>query len=377
MKAETTFSLKDQLFNADRVAYFAGLISEAYPSFKSAKYQKDVVSKFPDLALLERIVHMAECLKKHLPEDYPEALNILVTALPPRLDPTKTDDDFGEFILAPFSQFVAEYGCTKKYLKISLAALKEMTMRFSVESAIRYFINAFPKETMKFMNANAKHKNYHVRRLASEGTRPKLPWAQKLNIDYSEPLPILEALFADPTRYVTRSVANHMNDISKLDPDMVIDALIRWKKSGQQDNKEMDFIIRHSLRTLIKQGHPEALKLLGYGGKPEVDIVRFETLTPKVKVGDAFEFALSLSSNKKQNLLIDYQMQFASEDGKKPGQKVFKLKMLELPKGKTLDLKKKHPMRLMTTRRLYAGEHTITLQINGRDFGSIGFELVV
>ena len=202
-------------------------------------------------------------------------------------------------------------------------------------------------------------------------------WAQKLVIHYSEPLPILHALFADPTRYVTRSVANHLNDISKLDPDAGIDALKRWKKSGSQDAKEMAYITRHALRTLIKQGHPEALNLLGFGGKPDVNIARFETLTPEVKVGNAFEFVLAMDSNKKQNLLIDYQMQFASENGKKPGKKVFKLKMLELTKGKSIEIKKRHPMKLMTTRRLYAGKHTITLQINGRDYGSIAFELVV
>ena len=157
-----------------------------------------------------------ECLKKYLPADYAEAVNILLKALPEPLNENRTDDDFGDFIYAPYSDFVAHYGCIEANLAFSLAALKEMTKRFSAEDAIRYFINAFPKETLKTLYAWTSDSNYHVRRLCSEGTRPKLPWSQKINIPPEDALPILHALFADKTRYVTRSVANHLNDIAKI-----------------------------------------------------------------------------------------------------------------------------------------------------------------
>lgn len=163
----------------------------------------------------------------------------MLDALPPILDPTKNDDDFGDFILAPLSDFVAQHGATEEHLDSSLAALGEITKRFSAEFAIRIFINAFPERSLEFLNECAGDANYHVRRLASEGTRPTLPWSGKISIDYHEPLPILDKLYRDPTRFVTRSVANHLNDIAKVDPDLVISMLKRWKKAGDQDPKEM------------------------------------------------------------------------------------------------------------------------------------------
>ena len=133
---------------------------------------------FPTLELIQRIAHISSCLYEYLPDAYPAALDIILNSLPPALDPTKTDDDFGDFIFAPLSLFVATYGCTQNHLERSLQALKEITKRFSAEDAIRYFINAFPDETGSFLLGCAQDENYHVRRLASEGTRPKLPWSQ-------------------------------------------------------------------------------------------------------------------------------------------------------------------------------------------------------
>ena len=375
MKAETSFSLKDQLFNKDKVAYLAGLIKDAHPKFSKAKFQKDVLAKFPELALKERITHIAECLKAYLPKSYPKSLDILLEALPEELDPTKTDDDFGDFIFAPLSYFVAAYGCQKKYLASSLQGLKAMTKRFSAEYAIRFFINEFPDETFDFLVECATDENYHVRRWASEGTRPKLPWAQKLVTDWERPLQILDLLYTDSTRFVTRSVANHLNDISKIDPDTVVETLERWKGSGEQADKEMGFITRHSLRTLEKKGHQGALSVLGFGDEPDVTLSHFETSTPEVPVGTAFEFGLTITANQTQSLLIDYHMEFAS-DSKRVSKKVFKLKKLTLEAGKSIKIKKKHPMKLMTTRRLVLGKHTITLQINGQPFDSLSFELV-
>lgn len=374
MKADPSFSLKDQLFNPEKVEYLATLIRQVHPPFAQQAFRQEVIEVFPELELKERIVHITTCLHTHLPQHYPDALQILLDALPPPLDPSKTDDDFGDFIFAPLSLFVATYGCTAAYLAISLPALKAMTMRFSVEDAIRYFINAFPDETMAFLIDCAAADNYHVRRLVSEGTRPKLPWAQKLLIHYSRPLPVLDALYADPTRYVTRSVANHLNDISKLDPDLVINTLQRWQESQRQREKEMAFITKHALRTLVKQGNPDALQLLGFGDEPDIDITTLVTTTPQVNIGDAFEFSLTLHSNKQQKLLVDYQMEFAS-DGNKRSKKVFKLKQLELDAGEVVTINKKHPMRLMTTRRLVPGEHRVILLVNGQVCGSLTFDL--
>lgn len=375
MPTEPSFSLKDQLFNRDKVEYLASLIVQAYPDYRASDYCQEVVQAFPDLELKERIDHMASCLQTFLPNDYLQAIDIILHSLPPELDPQKTDNDFGDFIFAPLALYVAKYGCRSEHLRVSLNALREITKRFSAEDAIRYFINAFPEETLAFLMDCAHNDNYHVRRLASEGTRPKLPWAQGLTIHHTKPLPILEVLYKDNTRYVTRSVANHLNDISKINPPLVVETLNRWQVSHTQSDKEMKFICKHALRTLVKQGNQDALGVLGYDTEPDVTITEFSTSTPQVKIGEAFEFSLTLRSNKKQKLALDYLMLFASAN-QKSGQKVFKLKQLEMAEGEVIGVRKKHPLRLMTTRRLYPGEHRIILQINGKEHGSLAFDLV-
>lgn len=377
MKAETGFSLKDELFNAETVGKFASWLAGADPEFDEVGFVADVLEPFDELELKQRIAHIAATMQQYVPENFGAAVDMILAALPERLDPTKTDDDFGEFIIAPFSHYVATNGVTSDRLEVSLGALREITQRFSAEDAIRSFINEFPAETLAFLTDCAEDPNYHVRRWASEGTRPKLPWSAKLAIDYTEPLPILDLLFADPTRYVTRSVANHLNDIAKVNPDLVIDTLTRWKETGRQQPAEMDFIIEHACRTLIKNGNTQALALLGYGEAPEIEIVDLGTTTPTVQTGSAFEFAFTLRAKRAQKLLVDYTMTFAGPDGSPGASKVFKLKRLELEGGESVAIRKKHPMRLMTTRALYEGTHTITLQVNGKNLDSVNFDLVI
>ena len=261
IKAEPTFSLKDRLFNEKKIKIIAGEIAAVHPAFEADRFTAKVAGKLPELELMDRLHWIRECLHDFLPSDYRVAAKILKESLPAPCDPKLTDKDFGDFIYGPYGAFVAEYGCTQKDVKFSLKILKEMTKRFSVEFPIRSFINTFPEETMAELLTWTKDKHYHVRRLASEGTRPSLPWAKNITIDYKAPLPILDILHADKTRFVTRSVANHLNDISKVDPDLVVRTLKGWKKAKKQTKSELDYLIRHSLRTLEKQGHTAALKL--------------------------------------------------------------------------------------------------------------------
>lgn len=375
LRAKVTFSLKDDLFNPETVGWLSGWIAGAYPGFDEAKFQSDVLDAFDELELKQRISHISATLAQHLPDDFSEASNIVVSALPEQLDPTKSDDDFGHFIISPLGDFIATRGLSEEHLERSLAALREITQRFSAEYAIRAFINAFPDRTLEFLRECSTNDNYHVRRLASEGTRPTLPWAGKVKIAHTDPLPILDALYADPTRFVTRSVANHLNDIAKIDPNLVIETLTRWRDSGAQDEAEMAFIIEHACRTLIKDGNADALGLLGYGDKPNITITGLETSTQVVPVGTAFEFAFTINSHCDQKLMVDYVMTFAGADGKAGSTKVFKLKRLDMTEGQSAQIKKRHPMKLMTTRRLYEGTHSITLQVNGFESESLNFEL--
>ncbi len=376
VKAEPTFSLKDSLFNKQKVSVVAAEIEAVYPEFHKTKFVNKVVGKFPELELMDRLLWIRDCLREFLPEEYRVAAKILLESLPPPADPTLSDDDFGDFIYGPYGAFVAEYGCTKKDLSFSLAALKEMTKRFSVEFPIRSFLNAFPKGTMAELSKWATDNNYHVRRLVSEGTRPSLPWAKNVIIDYRDPLPFLDLLHADSTRYVTRSVANHMNDISKVDPDIVVKTLERWQKEKKQTAKELDFITKHSLRTLEKQGHAGALKLLGYASG-EVKLAKFVIANKTVRVGQALEFSFEITSTAsvKQNLLVDYHLYFNKANGKR-APKTFKITKTVIQPGETLSFNKRQPLRPMTTRALHQGKHEIELQINGQTYPKLPFDLV-
>jgi len=371
------FSLKDELFNPQKVEMIAREIKEVYPTFQADKFSQEILARFPKLELKERIYHMRDMLHKHLPSDYQEAVSILHQALPAELDPSKSDDDFGDFIYAPYSEYVAAYGCNKEQLDFSLQALRGITKRFSVEFAIRDFINSFPTQTLEMLEACAKSENYHERRLASEGLRMKLPWAKKLTIDYREPLKHLELLYGDKTRYVTRSVANHLNDMAKIDAPLVIETLKRWQKSHRQEPKEMDYIIFHALRTLLKQGNEEALTMLGYVKNPLIEVKELTLKSASVHVGEALEFEVGIVAHDDTMLMVDYVVHFRTKAGKL-SPKVHKLKKFELVKGEKIVLKKKHSFKAnMSTRTLYAGEHVLEVQINGSIVYSERFELGV
>lgn len=363
---EEKFSLKDHLFNPVKIEKIATEIKQIYTDFEKDTFTQTVTEKFPELELKERIYHITDCLKKHLPNEYQSAVKVILKSLPEPCAPNLNDDDFGDFIYAPYHHFVAVYGCTKEHLTFSLNALEELTTRFSAEDAIRYFINAFPEETMQKMNQWAKHSHYHVRRLASEGSRPKLPWCQKISIPVEEPLSILEQLYSDSTRYVTRSVANHLNDISKVQPDLVIKALKKWKSTKKQKPKELDFIIKHSLRTLIKNGNTAALELIGINKNPPIEISSLK-ISERVKMDTHLLFEFEIKAKEDTTLLIDYVINFQNKKGEMNSRKVFKLKQVTLEKNETIKISKKHLMRqFMTTRTLYSGKHKLEIQVNGK-----------
>lgn len=368
--------LKDILFNKPKIVQMAEEIHRTNPSFKKKEFIHDVITKFPELELKARISWIAECLKQYLPSNYRQAVGVIIRSLPAPNNPELSDNDFGDFIYAPYADYVVKNGCNKQDLSLSLNALYEITQRFSAEDAIRYFINAFPQETLAELQKWSKDSHYHVRRLCSEGTRPKLPWSQKINISATVPIVILDNLFADKTRFVTRSVANHINDISKIDPGLAIKTLSRWKKSGKQVAKEMDYIMRHALRSLIKSGNADALNLLGVSHNPNVKISDLK-VPAKVKMNSALEFSFAIKSNETAQIIADYIIHFRNRSGNLNSRKVFKLKSFSLTKGESFILTKKHLLRgNMTTRKLFSGEHAIEIQINGKSFGKKLFWIV-
>lgn len=187
---------------------------------------------------------------------------------------------------------------------------------------------------------------------------------------------ILDNLYFDKTRFVVRSVANHLNDISKFDPDLVVEILKRWKKEGKQEKKEMEYLINHSLRTSIKKGHKKSLKFLGFPPNVKIKIRNFLIKKNKINLGEYLEFSFEIFGEKKQNLIIDYKIIYPSKNSRR-SEKVFKIKKIILEKEEKKMIEKKHLFRKMTTKKLYSGEYIVKIQINGKFFSEEKFYLEV
>ena len=179
------FSLKDQLFNDEKTRYLAGLFAKADAPFDADAFHAKVMSRLLELELKERMTWIADCLQEVVPGELPQVAPVILRALPPPLDPTKTDDDFGDFIFAPLGEWVVAIGL--EYPDQSLDLLAEITQRFSMEWAIRPFLNRWPDQVLARMQEWCAHDSYHVRRLVSEGTRPRLPWGQAIGLELNDP----------------------------------------------------------------------------------------------------------------------------------------------------------------------------------------------
>jgi 3-methyladenine DNA glycosylase AlkC len=358
--------LADQLYNRDTVAHVAAEIGSVHPAFRRDAFVEEVMGRLGSLRLKERINWIAECLEAYLPQDYRSAVQVLLAALPPPCDPTLSDGDWGDFIYAAFSMYVARRGSGEADVNFSLAALKEITTRFSAEDAIRTFINAYPQHTMSTLLAWTSDKHYHVRRLCSEGTRPRLPWAHRLTLPTTAGLSILDRLYADTTRFVTRSVANHLNDIAKTDPDVVVETLQRWRNSGNQSARELDYIVRHATRSLAKAGHQGALGLLGVSVSQSVAISRLD-VPRHVELDTELPLSVTVRAKHDTEAIVDYVVHFRGASGRLDRQKVYKLRRITLPAGQDVTLTKRHPFRSNTsTRAIYPGRHAIEILVNGR-----------
>ena len=366
------FLLKDHLFNADTVGQLARELAGGVPDFEMERFTRAALEGFPERELLARLDWLADCAEAQLAQDFPTMADQLERSMPPRLDPTRVDDDFGKFIHSVPGILAVRHGLDY-HRERALDLLHAATQRFSMEFYIRPFLNRWPKATLARLREWARDPNYHVRRLVSEGTRPKLPWAKAVTIGPEETLPLLDLLQADPTRYVTRSVANHLNDISKTDPDAVLDRLAGWARAGQQAPRELDWMRRHALRTLVKTGHSGALRALGYCD--DLDLTARLVIPKRVRIGTALAIEAHLTAAEDARVLVDYLLAFPSPGGAR-APKVFKLKTAEAKAGVPLVLKKSHRLKAdATTFTLHPGPATLQIQVNGRIVAEAGFTL--
>ncbi|KMK68046.1 hypothetical protein [Puniceibacterium sp. IMCC21224] len=367
------FSLADQLFNADSIGQMAAEYA-VLPGFDPELFRSTALAGMASRGLLERLDFLADCVANQLPQDFPAMAGALEAAMLPPLDPTRTDDDFGKFIHAVPGILAVRHGL-EDHRDRALDLIYSATQRFSMEFYIRPFLNRWPDETLARLDRWVSDDNYHVRRLVSEGTRPRLPWARNITLDPLVPLRYLDALHGDPTRYVTRSVANHMNDISKIAPDSVVGRLHAWRSGGRQQARELDWMTRHALRTAVKRGEAPALALLGYAADAPVEVA-LKLGTERVAVGELLRFAVAVTGDADCAVIVDYRIVFARPDGRS-GEKVFKLKTGKVKPGIPLMLEKAHRLKGdATTFRWHPGTHALVVQVNGVDRARTMFEVV-
>ncbi len=365
-------------FNPAMVALMAHHFHRVETTFDKTAFETIALKDFDTLELKQRSTQIREALEACLPADYRRACALMLDALHPEtgidLSNTSMDEQgIRGWAIMPMCDYVACRGLTD--FDFSMDVLREMTGQFSAEFAVRTFLLADPPRALQHVKAWTGDENYHVRRLASEGTRPRLPWSFQLPGFIADPAPVLEILEAlkdDSHEYVRRSVANNLNDIAKDNPGIVAGIAENWLKSADTNRTRL---VKHACRTLIKQGHPPTLRALGYG-PPDL---RLEDLTIKaseVTLGGHLEFSLSLTSNaaRSQPLIVDFIIHHRKANGQ-TSPKVFKWKILDLAAGKQVNMSKKHPIKPITTRTYHPGEHGLEIQINGQRFGHAVFEL--
>jgi 3-methyladenine DNA glycosylase AlkC len=355
-------------------------LARASRRFDRKAFEQRALAGLESLELKARAHQVCDALEAALPARFDEATEVLVHALGPAgvgddLSSLKTTEDgLAGWAVWPMSEYVARHGHDD--VPLALQTLHAMTQRFSAEWAIRPFILRHPETTFATLQRWTRDPSAHVRRLASEGSRPRLPWGMVLKPlieDPSPTLPLLRALQDDESEYVRRSVANHLNDIAKDHPQLVV----RWLAEHLPDAPpERQALLRHASRTLIKQGHAGALQAWGLG-TPLRGEVRLALAPPRVKLGSSLQMDVMLRSTRRrgeQQLVIDYAVHHVKANGS-TSPKVFKGWRLALAPGQTLELTKKHSMKPVTTRRYHAGEHRIELLVNGRPVAEAAFEL--
>jgi len=361
------------------VTCIAGHLERQLSTFDRTLFEQSILNDLDGLELKARAQLIADHLHAVLPEDHEVRYKIILDMLHPADDINGGQQSDAEGIcgwgMMPLGLVVGQHGLVA--FEASLLLLKEMTIRFTSEFDVRYFLLADQQRALDIMQGWIKDPNEHVRRLVSEGTRPRLPWAMQLPSLRADPSPVLsllEALRDDKEEYVRRSVANHLNDIAKDHPDLVANIAKQWMENADANRSRL---VRHACRSLIKQGHTGALEAFGLN-PPELQLRKFSIENKQVIFGTGLNFCANIisTSKKPQNLIIDYVVYFLKANNQQSA-KVFKWKKLTLDVGESVSMKKVHPIRPITTRRYYEGTQALALRINGKDFGFVEFELIM
>jgi 3-methyladenine DNA glycosylase AlkC len=376
-----TESLKN-MFNEQFFDKFTKDLKLVISDFDARKFVSEIMDdEWENREFKQRSIHITTVLKYFLPADYKEAIAKileLLTHVKKRQPDFSVVDDTKFGLMLEYGWildgFVEKFGLDD--YETSVKAIEVITQFTSCEFAVRPFIIKYPNAMMAQMLAWSKHEHWGVRRLSSEGCRPRLPWTMALPALKENPapiIPILENLRNDISRFVRLSVANNLNDIAKDNPDVVIDLAKRWLGKS----KNTDWVIKHGCRTLLKQGDPEVMELFGFDALKNISIGNFQILTPIVKIGESLEFSFELLNDnpEKTRIRLEYGAYYQKANGTL-SKKVHKISEKEYAENSVTNISRKHSFRVVTTRVLHPGLHRVSVIINGHEFERHDFELI-
>jgi 3-methyladenine DNA glycosylase AlkC len=360
-------------YGPDVPVRIAAMVRQVHPSFAAEDFVAEALDGYEQLELTPRAWQIARALGHHLPHDYDRAIEILIASLGEKLQ-TPELSGMDVFLYLPHVFYVAEFGVD--HFETSMRAQYELTQRFSAEYSIRVFLQRYPEQTLARLREWAGDPSVHVRRLVSEGTRPRLPWAPRLRAFQTDPRPVLELLELlkdDPQLYVRRSVANNLNDIGKDNPAILIETCRRWMVGATAERR---WLVRHALRSAVKRGDPGALEILGFDTASTS--VRKLRVTPEVvSIGESVTVTVDVANDgaATQELLVDLRVHFVKANAK-TSPKVFRMKELTLEPNTSAQLAKTISVAQQSTRTHYPGRHRVEVLVNGKATGAATFEVV-
>ena len=357
--------LLKNMFNPESIRDIALAIQSVYKTFQVDEFLKSTIDEtWNDLELKARGRKISINLGKYLPANYGKALTII----------DKVVESHSEgFLGFVFPDFIEVYGQDEINWDLSISALERYTVFWSSEFAVRPFIINNEKRMMKQMYAWSKHENEFVRRLASEGCRPALPWGIALNSFKKDPspiLPILEQLKNDPSLHVRKSVANNLNDISKTHPDLIAKLAKKWYGKTEYTN----WIVKHGCRTLLKKGNRDVLAIFGYDELTPVTVDDLKLSATSITIGEDITFSFTIFTKKATKVRLEYGVDYVKSNGKR-NRKIFQISEISLKDNEKKMYTKKHSFADVSVRKHYPGKHSITLIVNGTERGTLDFEV--
>ncbi len=368
-----SYELKTLFYNPQYNQKLCDFIQEVYPQFDTKGFTTQIFDEaWDERSLKERTRHITLTLKDFLPAKYPDALEVLKQTATNWLPKSQKGEDYSNTV---FPDFVAIFGV--EHPDISIPALAHFTELASSEFGVRPFIVRYPKLMMNAMFEWTKHENHHIRRLASEGCRSRLPWGMALTAfkkDAAPVLPILEALKNDPERYVQRSVANNLNDISKDHPELALKIAEKWLK---EENPITDWVVKHALRGLLKRGNTTALRLFGFGNPEKVEISNLVMENDSITIGEFTHFSFDLKNNSSEaaKIRLEFGVDFMKSNGKQ-NRKIFQISERIYQANEGASFRRKQHFKNLTTRKHYSGQHHLAIVVNGEEKLKVGFELL-